>query len=394
MTERTLRRARVLLLYHTMIPSVRLCGHCQLQELARRGEIDYRALQEDRATAADLSWADVVVLGRLHTWYAKQLFGRLRRAEKYLIYLLDDDLLNVPPTISSAPYLRQRTVRKRIGEMIGQSNAILSPSRRLLRQYVREGQRAIRLEEPALDPIPYVPKRADAPVNIGFAGSIDRTGDLEVLLSEALLRVRNTLGGRVRFAFFGAIPDFAARLDAQCLPYEPSYDAYRKKLNSLGWDIGLAPMPDTPFHACKHYNKLTEYAAAGIAGIYSRVEPYTGLPCPEAAVLCENTPEAWYEAIVQEVQDRELRERHRQAACRAAAGPLSLESSADHLLDEHASLFVRRSAEPSPVRGWLWLLKKRAVLHLIYEGAQRWGVRMPARALQHIRSRSARRLDP
>ena len=115
MTERTLRRARVLLLYHTMIPSVRLCGHCQLQELARRGEIDYRALQEDRATAADLSWADVVVLGRLHTWYAKQLFGRLRRAEKYLIYLLDDDLLNVPPTISSAPYLRQRTVRKRIG---------------------------------------------------------------------------------------------------------------------------------------------------------------------------------------------------------------------------------------------------------------------------------------
>ena len=45
---------KVLLLYRRMIPSIRLCGHCQLEALAAEGKIEYRAVQGMRLKPSDL----------------------------------------------------------------------------------------------------------------------------------------------------------------------------------------------------------------------------------------------------------------------------------------------------------------------------------------------------
>ena len=45
--------------------------------------------------------------------------------------------------------------------------------------------------------------------------------------------------------------------------YLEDYEDYRSAMGTLGWDIALAPLPDTPFHRCKHYNKYIEYASYG-----------------------------------------------------------------------------------------------------------------------------------
>ena len=293
---------RVLLIYRRMIPSIRLCGHCQLEHLAGRGRLEYRAVQEMKLKAADLNWADTVLLGRLDNWYEYQLVKRLRAAGKYLIYVLDDDLLNIPAEISSAAYYGRPEIQKYIREMMRLSDAILSPSPLLLKKYAVEGRRAIQIEEPAIDPVEYRPHDPKAPVKIGFAGSIDRTGDLERLLGEALIRIKRAYGDRVAFEFFGAIPSFADQIGAKCIPYCDSYDEYRRTLNERGWDIGLAPMPDTPFHACKHYNKFVEYAAAGIVGVYSKVEPYTRLKDTDILVFAEE--EDWYSTVERLLKDR------------------------------------------------------------------------------------------
>ena len=50
----------------------------------------------------------------------------------------------------------------------------------------------------------YRPHAPDAPVKIGFAGSIDRIGDLEEVLGEALIQTRDRYGGAVAFEFLGA----------------------------------------------------------------------------------------------------------------------------------------------------------------------------------------------
>ena len=328
------RLKHVLLIYRKMIPSVRLCGHCQMQYLAQEGKFEYRAVQGIKLRSSDLNWADIVLLGRLDSWYEYQLTKKLREAGKYFIYIIDDDLLNIPPEISSAAYYGQKKIQGYIRGMIEMSDAILSPSPLLLQKYAVHGRKAIQIEEPAIDPAPYKPHDPEKPVKIGFAGSIDRTGDVESILKDVMLRIKREYGDRVEFEFYGAIPSFAGQLDARCISYCDSYDEYRKTLNSLEWDIGLAPMPDTPFHACKHYNKFVEYAGAGVVGVFSKVQPYLRIPekYPDV-ILVENDGEVWYSAIDSLLKDRTLLENQRSSVCDYIKKQMTILESSNQLME-------------------------------------------------------------
>lgn len=346
MQKKENRLSHVLLIYRKMIPSIRLCGHCQMEYLAQEGRIEYRAVQEMKLKTSDLNWADIVLLGRLDSWYEYQLTRKLREAGKTLIYIIDDDLLNIPSEISSAAYYGQKEIQGYIRGMIEMSDAILSPSPLLLKKYAVNGRRGIRIEEPAIDPVPYKPHDPDKPVKIGFAGSIDRTGDLEEILRDALVSIKLQYGDRVEFEFFGAIPSFAGELNARCIPYCDSYDAYRKTLNSLEWDIGLAPMPDTPFHACKHYNKFVEYAAAGSLGVFSNVRPYLFAErYIDAQCLADNTPSAWMKALEELVDDDARREKLRRESIETVCRELKIEDTAEQLWSKMECIVQARCTE-------------------------------------------------
>lgn len=328
-------KVRVLLIYRKLIPSIRLCGHSQLEWLAKKDVIEYRAIQEMRLSAADMDWADIAVLGRLDSWYERRLTRMLKAAGRRLLYILDDDLLNIPRNISSAGYYAQPDIRENIREMIGLSDGILSPSPRLMEKYAEDKPCSVLLEEPAIDPVAYAPHAQDAPVKIGFAGSIDRAGNLNGILREALTQIKRDYGDGVAFEFFGAIPDFAAQLGARSIPYCDSYEAYRRRLNEAAWDIGLAPMERSEFCACKHYNKFSEYAAAGIVGLYSDCPPYTRIPDPgPVARFCGDAPEDWVAALRGLIDDRAELEALRRRCCQRANGPLSLRMCAEALWRE------------------------------------------------------------
>ena len=330
------KEPHILLIYRKMIPSVRLCGHCQMEHLAQEGRLEYRAVQEMKLKNADLNWADVVLLGRLDSWYEKKLTEMLHSVGKYLVYIIDDDLLNVPPQVSSAAYYHQVSILKNIRSMLETSDAILSPSPLLLQKYATHGQKVIQIEEPAIAPVAYRPHDPDKPVKIGFAGSIDRTPDLEHILKDVLVQIKRAFGQRVKFEFFGAIPSFAKDIDARCIPYCSSYDAYRTMLNSLEWDIGLAPMPDTPFHACKHYNKFVEYAAAGVVGMYSDVMPYSRLQSlgQNLALLVGPEQDNWFRMLYALIDDRAELERRRQLVIQYATKEMSVAVTAEALIEQ------------------------------------------------------------
>ncbi|MBO4697246.1 MAG: hypothetical protein J5643_08215 [Lachnospiraceae bacterium] len=343
-------RRNVLLIYRTMIPSIRLCGHSQLEALAEEGLVSYRAVAETKIKKQDMEWADVVILGRTDSWYECRLADALFKAGRKLLYILDDDLLNIPPEISSAAYYGQKDTQMYIRGMIGMSDGILSPSPVLLGKYAVDGRKGYLIEEPAIDPVEYTARDLDKTVRIGFAGSIDRTGDVERILKGALLTIKRKYGDRVEFEFFGAIPSFAEQLGATCYEYTESYEEYRGVLNLLEWDIGLAPMPATKFHACKHYNKFVEYAAAGIAGIYSDVPPYSRLTeFQDCVILCENSEQSWVDAISLLIDNPEGREMVRENACRTAAGKLSVRETANGVLEMLESL-PQRSISGMPVK--------------------------------------------
>ena len=196
------RLNHVLLIYRDMVPSIRLCGHCQLEYLADARRLEYRAVQELKLTSEDLHWADIILLGRLDNWYECQVVAKLHKAGKCLVYIMDDDLLNIPPEVSSATYYGQKSIQGYIRRMIEMSEAIVSPSPLLLEKYAVDGRRAIRIEEPAIDPVPYKPHDLGKQIKIGFAGSIDRVGDIETILKDALFAIRNRYGEWVQFEFF------------------------------------------------------------------------------------------------------------------------------------------------------------------------------------------------
>ena len=324
-----MRKSHVLLLYRELIPSVRLCGHSQLEYLAEQGKLEYLAEKVFSVSRDTLQWADTVILGRLDNVYELALAQHLKDAGKQLLYIIDDDLLNIPPACSSSLYYGQPEIRSCIREMIALSDGLISPSPLLAEKYIQPGQTYFQIEEPAIEPVSFSAHHSP-PIRIGFAGSVDRTGDLQPILGTALRRLREEYGDRLQFVFFGAIPDFAAELNAVSVPYRDSYLTYRQELNRQAWDIGLAPMPDTPFHACKHYNKFCEYAAAGIVGVFSDVPPYTRIAQRyTGSVLCDNTPESWYAQLKALIDDPQKREALRAEASRNANGPLCVASVAE-----------------------------------------------------------------
>ena len=292
------KKSHVFLLYKAMIPSVMLCGHCQIKELAAQGLIEYRHACVRKVKRKDLNWADIILLCRLDTPYECELVQMLKKAHKTIAYIMDDDLLHVPACFSSGAHYAKEEVQVSIKKMITMSDAIVSPSPMLLSKYTRCDQKGILLEEPAIAPLGYTSHDPAKPIRIGFAGSADRTDDIEMILGSALSRIKEEYGNRVEFIFYGAIPSCAAALEAQCIPFSSSYDGYRKTMNALQLDIGLAPMPDTEFHACKHYNKFIEYAATNAVGIFSAAKPYDRIAEQfDWKLLCENTPDCWYAAI-------------------------------------------------------------------------------------------------
>lgn len=126
------------------------------------------------------------------------------------------------------------------------------------------------MHEPSAYALAEKPENPDGVVHIGFAGSADRGQDVDTILAEALEEVSRKYGDRISIEIFGTDTEIARRLRCMTIPYTESYEAYQEKMKELNWDIGLAPMPETAFHACKYYNKLVEYAGYGIVGIYSK----------------------------------------------------------------------------------------------------------------------------
>lgn len=365
---------RVLLLYKEMIPSVRLCGHCQLAYLATQGQIEYRHLPVKNIKRKDLEWAEIVLLCRLDDNYERQLTRLMKKARKYVAYIIDDDLLNVPLELSSGAYYARTETQNNIRSMLRMSDAVISPSPLLLEKYAGDQRKGILLEEPAIDPVAYAPHNPEKPIRIGFAGSVDRTGDIDAILRNVLLRLKKEYDRNIEFVFYGASPACAKELNATCISYSASYQEYRQKMNELHLDIGLAPMPDTEFHACKHYNKFVEYSAANTVGVFSNNRPYDRLAEQVGwELLCDNTSDSWYATIKQLLDHPEKLDDLKRKVAILAETKFSIPSIAKELLQSICA--VPEEIRVKSVGSVSFcILRVQALIERIINGLKRYGL--------------------
>ena len=94
----------VLISSTTFIPSVLLCGHTQLEYLQKQGKLNYKFVVSHFTNKKNIEWADIIVFLRSDSDIDAYVSRIAKKAGKHLIYVLDDDILNVPSYLSSAPY--------------------------------------------------------------------------------------------------------------------------------------------------------------------------------------------------------------------------------------------------------------------------------------------------
>jgi GT2 family glycosyltransferase/2-polyprenyl-3-methyl-5-hydroxy-6-metoxy-1,4-benzoquinol methylase len=135
-------------------------------------------------------------------------------------------------------------------------------------------------------------------INIGVVGTSARSGDF-TLIDAALRAICKEYGKRIRIKFVGALPEgWKDHPNAEFIPFVADYGGYAARMKGLDLDIGLAPLADNPFNACKSPIKWLEFSALGAAGIYSAVPAYTGaLEQGKTGLLVDNVTEKWVNAI-------------------------------------------------------------------------------------------------
>ena len=143
----------VLMLSTTFIPSVLLCGHCQLDYMEKQGAISYKFVPSHFVKRKNVEWADVIVFGRSDTDIDAYVAKIAKRAGKHLVYFLDDDILNVPSYLSSAPYYLLPSTQKNIRTTMSYCDTFLTPSPVLMEKYGKGFRHCHLISEPSLNRI-------------------------------------------------------------------------------------------------------------------------------------------------------------------------------------------------------------------------------------------------
>ena len=132
---------------------------------------------------------------------------------------------------------------------------------------------------------------------IGWAGASGHTLDMG-LIEGPVKEIKKKWGDKVEFVAFGAEkPDF----------FDKHVDwvnlrDYPKKLASLGFDIGIAPLRDNLYNRGKSNLRWLEYSALKIPTVASDVEPFRDT----SAELCV-THDDWVDALDELIKDDKKR---------------------------------------------------------------------------------------
>jgi len=238
-----------------------------------------------------------------------------RRAGAKVVYSVDDDLLNMPAR--STRVGRDLVVwptddhRQAMAFLLSQADALWVTTERLRERY-RSRNANITVLPNCLDerllsrPTQEPSWEAGARQVIGFMGTPTHDADLRMVLP-ALREICDRYRDSVVLEIIGGFADSETTRDLAGLPVRyrttlPTDHEYPYFMmwytRSAHWDIGLAPLVDSDFNACKSDIKLLDYAAVGAASVCSRVPAYEStVEHRLRGMLVGNHADAWVTAL-------------------------------------------------------------------------------------------------
>lgn len=304
------RAVRVLVECPILLASVRLGVLEPVKPLELQGECHVKFKETKNISKSDIAWCDVIICVRGCEDATLKIIEAAKKAGRYIIYYLDDDLLNIPEYAISYPYYADQKIRENLIKILEHSN-ILWVSNRLIGEkygafcknnWVQNGV-------PVIINYDHINKSTDV-VKILYAGSIDHTAIVRQYISPVVRRLCDEFGKRISFTFIGADPDIRDLDNVEFISFIESYEKYKSFVLKRGFQIGLAPTIVSEFHKCKYYNKFIEYSSINAVGVYTNSEPYTLVVKDSInGLLCNNTVDDWYSAVKKAIMDEELRNR-------------------------------------------------------------------------------------
>ena len=301
------------------------------------GDID--VVIADAETALDYD-ADVIVTQRYalsDMQAADALAVHARRTGATLVYDMDDDLLNIPRRHPDAAALRPKA---RIVQRILRHADAVCVSTPALAAGLMPLRRDIVVVPNGIDerlwqhPAPVSPPFREGSLRILCMGTATHDDDFAIV-APALTRLRDDFGDSVTidmlgFSSRGDLPPWINRLSTPPLA-ALSYPGFVSWITSQpGWDVGLAPLADTPFNRCKSPIKTLDYAALGLAVLASDIDVYRGsLADGPGGILVPNDTASWYTALSWLLRNTALRRRLAQGAHDALAATGTLAAQAE-----------------------------------------------------------------
>jgi glycosyltransferase involved in cell wall biosynthesis len=280
---------------------------------------------------------DAVLINREATLVGPAAVERLvARTGKPLIYLLDDPLY-IPYRSPSNGWLSYLKCFGKVKSLCRMSAVVLanSPSHaRFARAYNDNVWEIPSVVDGDLY-TGWAPRRADGAVRIGWTGSPSTATNLQVI-GGPLETVAHR--GDVDLRFIGA-PEFdLPNVPHTALPWRAGTEV--EDLRSL--DVGLLPLPRTPWTPHKFYLKLVQYMALGIPPVAT---PLGSNPIlikeGETGFLADSDGE-WVAKLERLVADPELRERVGRRAAELALSRYTLQANGERIVAAFRSSMAGR----------------------------------------------------
>ena len=261
---------------------------------------------------------DLVIFNRYGLPYGRFWLDLCRAKGIPTIYFIDDDLLNISPTLGEE--IQRNQGNKEVVEerryLLSNVSLIYTSTKYLakkLSEYFPEQTIIFGSYPPYLEGlVQKVAKPAHHQdkknLTFGYMASRGHQQDLEMILPA----IAKILGNypHTKFEVFGTI-SLPAQLtkfknQVKSHPVVP-YNCFLQHLYELNWDWGLAPLQDTEFNRCKSPVKYLEYTACDLPVIASDSVVYNQLLNQENSIIAK--VESWYECmelVINEPQKRLL----------------------------------------------------------------------------------------
>lgn len=287
-----------------------------LKSLERMYSCQYRILKASKVKNRDICWCDVIISVRSLSSIDYGIARFAKKRGKYHVLLLDDDFLGIASDYgvsgSGMWVKRKEALRK----MLDVTDMICSSNHSLGEKYTHIGKvSSYCITNTIVSPESIVSPNKNWDSNRKIKIMYYVNDGTTKMFNEYIMPIMQQLCERykkkISLTLMALKPDLSAYEKDMDIRYieHMYFKEFREFVADQHFDIGIAPLDGIGFSRYKYFNKFIEHSIGGMAGIYSKCEPYTFIIKDKVnGILCENTPEAWLEAFELLINNAEVRQ--------------------------------------------------------------------------------------